>query len=178
MTSSRAGLAVLVSLLCLGVAVNGQDLAGRNPPVPGKQMPSRELPSTFELYIGGGIFPPNYTVKLEGASLRYECHDIDRKTEQPKVRSKIITPTAAQWRQFWRSMDEIGLWKWQAEYPNPLVMDGCGWSLDVAVAGKRVKSSGHNAYPNRRGMQLDSASEDFEKYMNAVEALLGDEPFH
>jgi hypothetical protein len=177
MATARASLLALSSMLCSVPAVEGQQVVTRHPPAPGKHMPSRHSPSVFMLYIGGGIFPPNYTVQLRGNSLLYQCHDIDRKTNRPIEASKLITPTATQWRQFWRSMDEVGLWKWRAEYPNPLVMDGCGWSLEVAVAGRSVESSGHNGYPSRGGVQLNAASEDFEKYLKAVEALLGGEEF-
>ena len=39
-----------------------------------------------------------------------------------------IRPTLPQWREFRQTLDDIGVWKWRANYPRDEVMDGTQWS--------------------------------------------------
>jgi hypothetical protein len=44
-------------------------------------------------------------------------------------------------------MNEVGVWRWRAEYANAGVTDGTQWRLEVAFAGRKAKSSGSSGYP-------------------------------
>jgi hypothetical protein len=173
-------------VLCIATPAGGQDRRPTTPPAPNKQLPGAYLPSRFTIYIGGGIFPPNYTVELRGRSLVYHSQERDPKTDAARERTRIVTPTADQWRRFWRTMDQIKLWDWLAEYPNPLVADGTHWDLDIAFGDRRIKSSGSNAYPGGTNKPPDLSRPEtlapgttrvFETYLNAVKVLVDGEPF-
>lgn len=146
------------------------------PPTPAKQSPGDYLPARFELYIHGGIFPPSYSVKVQGESLVYSAREAVPGSYALRERSEVIRPTAERWRRFWKAMDEVGLWDWRPEYPNPRVADGTRWGLEIAFGGREIRSSGSNGYP---GGPADSPepSRVFEAYRKAVEDLLGGESF-
>jgi hypothetical protein len=179
---------LLALFLVVTALAEAQEPVRPHPPAPGKGLPSGYLPTRFRIHIGGGIFPPNYSVDLQGASLVYHVSDVDRETKAIRETSKVITPSASQWRQFWKAMDEVNLWDWQAEYPNPLIADGTKWGLDIAVAGKGIRSSGSNTYPGGpaagpkpttppASLRLPEESKVFDAYLKAVEGLLGGERF-
>jgi hypothetical protein len=116
----------------------------------------------------------------------YRVSSLDPERQAIRWTSKVITPSPSQWLQFWKAMDEVRLWQWRTEYPNPIVCDGTQWGVEVAIGGRGAKSSGSNAYPDGRGTspppwKLDPTtslrSEMFDKYLTAVEALLGGERF-
>lgn len=152
------------------------------PPQPGKQLPTAYLPVVLKIHIGG-FFGPSYWVELRGESLVYRVRDIDPKTNAVRLTSKVITPSASQWRRFWRAMDEVGLWRWRAHYANPGVFDGTQWRVEVVFAGRRAQASGSNAYPGEAARPPISSSVDtetsrtFNTYLRAVEDLLGGERF-
>ena len=151
------------------------------PPVPGKQLPAASS-TVLRLYIGGAIFPPNYNVVLDGKTLTYWAQTLDSKTQKPVEASKTITPSPERWREFWKSMDEVGLWRWRPRYEDPRLADGTHWSVEADHAGRSVRSQGHNLYPGQETLpgpgeiRADSGPL-FEKYLAAVEKLLGGETF-
>ena len=121
----------------------------------GKRLPSGYLPSKLMIRVGGGIFPPNYSVVLQGESLIYHVSDIDPKTNEVRETSKVVTPSASQWRQFWKAMEEIDLWRWQPEYADPRIADGTKWGVDIEFAGR---TSVRSAVPCIRAPQPGAKS--------------------
>lgn len=182
-----AGWLLLPALLFVATHIEAQEQRHPHPPVPGKQLPGDDRPTRLMLYIGGGIFPPNYTMEFRGDSLVYHASEDDPKTHTIRERTRVITPTADQWRRFWKAMDEVDLWNWRPRYDNPLIADGTKWDLDVEYAGRRIASSGSNTYPGGaapgpKPSQAPAAgppgtSKQFEAYLSAVRELLGGEPF-
>ncbi len=152
------------------------------PPVPGKQRPDADLPTRLTLSIGGGIFPPNYGVVLDGKSLTYRVQTYDYAASKAAETSKTITPTPEQWRGFWKSMDEVGLWDWRPRYDDSRIFDGTFWSVEADHAGRSVRSQGRQLFPGQEtipgpGEIRRDRGPLFEKYLAAVEKLLGGEPF-
>jgi len=92
-----------------------------------------------------------------------------------------LSPSEAQWRRFWRTMDAIDVWRWSARYdagarfePAEQTRDGTHWSLTLAHAGRRVESSGDNSGPG--AVDLDESSA-FAGFLEAVSRLIGGRPF-
>ncbi len=177
-------------LLVAGVALAYAPVSAQAPrPAPAavdKQLPNAYLPTNFSLYIGGRIFPPNYDVELQGDSLVYRAETYEGPVESPKVKktSRVIKPTPDQWRQFWKAMDEIGLWAWKSDYDSPGLADGTHWGVEIGRVRKTIKSRGQNNYPGAVGriepgttVRTYEESPTFKKYRSAVEALLGGAPF-
>jgi hypothetical protein len=135
-----------------------------------------EAPLAFEVYIGC-FSGPSYGVWWDGSKLVYESFE----PGYEKRRQLLLSPSRAQWRRFWQSMDEIGVWGWGARYepgkrfePVSVVRDGTHWSLTLACAGRQVESSGDTAGPQSR--DLDE-SRDFGRFCEAISRLLGSREF-
>lgn len=178
-------LSLLSLFLCVTIHAEAQGQRRPQLPTPGKQSPGSYLPTRFTLSIGG-FLSPSYSVELRGESLLYRVRGIDPDTRSIRETSTVVTPSAAEWRRFWRAMDEVDLWRWRSEYANPGVADGTQWGIEIAFAGRRADSSGSNAYPgglatfpvpSEPDSVLPEASEAFRTYLKAVEELLGGERF-
>lgn len=147
--------------------------AEKEPPV---RVIGDEGPVVLEIYIGSfkGIA---YGVWWDGDKLVYESFEPGYETR----RQLLLSPSRAQWRRFWRSMDELGVWEWQSRYdpgerfePATIIRDGTHWSLTLAHDGRDVESSGDNAGPN--GRDLDD-SDEFGRLCKALSRLLGGHEF-
>jgi len=145
-------------ILCFATNVQAQEQTNLN-------HQDTYLPTQMTLYLGG-FLGPSYTVELEGHSLTYRTRDWNPKTKTAEEKSKLITPSENQWRQFWKAVDTSDLWHWQKEYIDPSVLDGTQWRVSIMLAGKTTHSHGSNAYPPQ-----------FNMYTHAVKDLLGGEEF-
>lgn len=76
-------------------------------------------------------------------------------------KEKIIKPTTEDWVEFWLKLDEIGIWEWNNNYDNLLVLDGYSWRLDIISGTKTIKSGGSNDYP-----------ENFKTFLEVIETLI------
>ena len=135
------------------------------------------LPKKMALWIGG--FGDSFNVLLKGKTLEYTNYGFGGGA--PK-KHKIITPTKEQWRKFWKALDDIKIWQWQARYDVDVV-DGTSWSLEIEQSGAKagkIKSEGDNGYP----LSIESLEKMsiyptpiYKKYLAAVQALIGKETF-
>lgn len=119
-----------------------------------------QVPEAMVLYVGGSE-GPSYQVDLAEQSLRY------RKSWGDKGTVETIKPTVEQWAAFQAVLEEIRAWEWKKSYATAQVKDGTHWSVTMAFRGRKIESTGSNAYPP-----------DFDKYLAAVKALLGGKEFH
>jgi len=76
-------------------------------------------PRRFSAYIGG-FLGASYSVELREGVLTYTTFDRGRRNP----RHSRVTPTAAQWREFRQTLDELNVWQWRAEYPSGGTVDG------------------------------------------------------
>jgi hypothetical protein len=170
----------LACWLCVVGAHAQAPATKRLAPVLGKQTPSSYLPTALHLYIGGAILLNNYWVESRGETLIYTAEVPDRTTNSAKKVTKTITPSARQWLLFWKAMDDVRVWQWQSDYDLPGLADGTYWQIDTAFAGRRITSRGHNNYPvavDPETGQHFAKNGTFDRYLKAVEALLGGEVF-
>ena len=123
----------------------------------------------------GGFLGKTYRVELEGEKLIYTVLNPGNRV----AARETITPKPAQWTEFWRTLDEIGVWRWHSEYLNPAVLDGTQWSLDLAEAGHAVKAHGSNTYPeaDARPSRDATPTKTFNHYLAALRTLLDNRPF-
>ena len=59
----------------------------------------------------------------------------------------ILTSKNKYWTDVIRNLLDLGVDKWAAEYCDPAIMDGSGWSLFVRSFALNTQSEGSNAYP-------------------------------
>ena len=122
----------------------------------------------------GGHFGPSYSLELTDQTLF--CMALSDELPDP---AWLVEPTAEQWRAFRRALDKINVWQWQADYPNPGVCDGTGWSFEVAYSDHALDSGGSNNYPDAQGDPTNSPErkKTFDRLLRAITKLTG-RPFH
>jgi hypothetical protein len=134
------------------------------------------LPSAFEVYVGTsrGL---SYGAWWDGSRIVYESFGPD----YAGWVQESVSPSQAQWRRFWRKLEEIGVWGWKERYepgerfePKAVVREGVHWSFTLAHEGREATSSGDDAGPG--AVDLDE-SPAFESFLEAVARLLGDRSF-
>ena len=59
----------------------------------------------------------------------------------------ILTSKNKAWADVIRNLVDLRVDKWVAEYHDPSIMDGSGWSLSICSKELNIQSSGMNAYP-------------------------------
>jgi hypothetical protein len=131
------------------------------------------LPQNFKASVGG--FLGTTSVELREGALYYSLTYATQKTE-----TVMVTPTVQQWREFRRALDEVNVWQWGTNYPNPGgVYDGTQWSLDIQYYDRALKTRGDNNFPGRKGKRSGSpkATKAFSAYTTAVKRLLGGKEF-
>lgn len=153
----------------------------------GKFMPSDEdvlnpepdgiKPLGLEFWIGG-YSGPNHSVKLVNGVLKYELHE--HRYQDSPVKELEIIPTHRKWLNFRKKLDEIDVWQWKHDYPNPGVCDGTQWELEIDYGVKKKNCSGDNAYPGWEGIKIvDDATvmkddpNEFDAFLHALKLLLG-----
>ena len=138
---------------------------------------AKTLPKRLCIGIGGH-FGPSYSVTLEkGGRLTYTYWSGERSSSrEPEVQHEEIQPTKEGWQAFRRALDELNVWGWQADYPNPGVCDGTGWSAEIVYPDKQIKSSGSNCFPDHNGTPLSIVAQSkvvtFDKFCHAIAVLV------
>lgn len=135
-------------LLALFAAIAGTASAAEPP----------QLPQKLSLYIGG-FGGERYYVDLVDRTLRYKVLKGQKET------TETIIPTADQWAAFELALDALKVWEWKKVYEIPSE-DGTQWSATIIEEGRKLETTGNNAYPP-----------EFKKYLAAVWALLGGRAF-
>ncbi len=137
---------------------------------------TEHLPELFEIFVGSSR-GPSYGAWWDGRVVIYESFGAEfRDCEQ-----LLLAPSSAQWQRFWRSMDDLGVWKWDDRYepgerfePQEVPGPAVHWSLGLAHCGRRASSSGDGAGPG--SVDLDE-SLAFTAFLSAVTRLLSGQPF-
>ena len=94
--------------------------------------------------------------------------------ERGRRRTVTVSASSARWRRFWRDVDRLGVWRWRRSYElRPVVPDAEGWSVVLAVGGRRVAAEGLGTYPDLRGRPTRRRELAFEPFLAAVDRLLG-----
>lgn len=115
-----------------------------------------------------------FHVELQERSLTYTVIRAGKRSDPVKV-----TPTAEQWRDFRKSLDDINIWRWESSYMNRKVMDGTQWKLEITYADHSAKTAGSNSYPDEQGKPngQPQTTPAFGRYLEAIEKLLGGKTF-
>ena len=132
------------------------------------------VPNKLSTHIGG-FLGASYGLELKDGALTYTKASRGGSSREQKT----ITPTAAQWDEFRRTLDELKVWQWRADYPNSGVMDGTHWSLDIDYSDHALHARGSNNYPDANGKPNGSpeSTQTFKRYLAAIQKLVGGEKF-
>jgi hypothetical protein len=111
------------------------------------------LPRHFSFYLGrysGG----SCMVRWDGTFLHIE------KTEGGNFSgiSRCYRPRERQWREFWTTAEDLGVWSWEKSYSAP--HGCCGvtyWQITLTHGGRTLSSSGEDLFPDGAGPGLSPA---------------------
>ena len=134
------------------------------------------MPEKFHAVVGG-FLGSTYVVELRDGALHYT--ERTQTSVGPGTFSSTVIPTAQQWQEFRKSIDQLRIWQWQADYPNKGVADGTQWSLEIAYADHALKTRGDNNYPDATGKPNGepNSTKTFDSYLAAVKKLIGGRSF-
>lgn len=123
----------------------------------------------------GGYMGPSYSVELSGEGLRYEVYD----QGYANPRAEVITPSDEAWTAFRAALDSIRVWRWHKDYPNPGVVDGTQWSVEIVYDDVQLTSGGDNRYPTASGAPSQGFEDTptFRRLIKAVRTLIGGREF-
>lgn len=136
-----------------------------------------QVPTRFTAGIGG-FLGASYSVELRDGALLYTSYTA-LEGGRREQKQETLTPTAAQWRDFRRTLDALKVWQWRTNYPNHGVSDGTQWTLDIAYADRSLTTRGDNNYPDgtRKPSGSDNSTKTFKRYLAAIRKLLGGKNF-
>ena len=128
------------------------------------------VPKRFTARIGG-FLGASYSVELHDGALLYTSSERGQRNQKHAT----FTPTAAQWREFRQTLDDLKVWQWRADYPSQGVVDGTQWMLGIAYADRALTARGDNNYPDATGKPNGSpdSTEAFNRYLAAIKKLIG-----
>lgn len=130
------------------------------------------IPIRLAAYLGG-CFSVSFDLELRDGVLLVQEGD------RPDLKSTRICPSSEEWAAFRRSLDEVNVWCWSADYANPGILDGTQWALEITYPDCSVDAHGDNNFPGPDGEPNGGAEETrtFQRFVAAVEQLLGRERF-
>ena len=133
-----------------------------------------QAPTRFTARIGG-FLGASYSVELRDGALLYTSSERGLRNQKHAT----LTPTAAQWRDFRQTLDDLKIWRWRADYPRQGTVDGTQWMLDIAYADHALTARGDNNYPDAAGKPngRPETIEAFNRYLAAIKKLIGGKSF-
>src|SRR6476661_2680578 len=131
-----------------------------------------EMPKEFSAIIGG-FLGSTYAIELRDGALHY-TEKKNTNGHYEVTSSATVTPTSQQWQEFRKTIDQLNIWQWHADYPTRGTQDGTQWSLAIAYADRVLKTHGSNNYPDATGKPNDNseASKTFNGFLAAVRVLI------
>lgn len=128
-----------------------------------------QAPTRFTARIGG-FLGASYSVELHDGVLLYTSSNSGQRNQKKEK----VTPTAAEWREFRQTLEDLKVWRWRADYPSQGVLDGTQWMLDIAYADRSLTTHGSNNYPDTAGAPngKPETTEAFNRYLAAIRKLI------
>ena len=121
-----------------------------------------DIPDKLEASIGGML--GFYSVHLKGKTVVYES----QKRSEP-MHTISFTPTRKDWKKFNSLLKAADIWNWETVYrDDPNMRDGIQWRLSIKQGGREKETGGSNRYP---------PPEEFQKYLEAIQLLIGNNYF-
>ena len=124
-------------------------------------------PTVFSVSIGG-YMGNSYSIEKTGNTLLYKYYDYGYELKA----TETILPSCSQWKSLGRTLDKIGIWEWETEYPNPGICDGTSWSVEIEWGDKKILTHGDNNYPDG-----NYDSNEFQAFIRAIRRLIGGKEF-
>jgi len=100
----------------------------------------------------------SFEISFEIGGYRLECYKIFNRDYSiiiqttysfgPRIKSRKVECSKAEWENFWIEIDKLNIWKWEKNYFLD-ARDGIQWELMIDKKGRqRRRIYGSNKYPN------------------------------
>ncbi|HEU5070322.1 MAG TPA: hypothetical protein VFV96_07905 [Verrucomicrobiae bacterium] len=132
-------------------------------------MEQRSQVSDILRFSIGGCFGHRHELRWSRGKLTYATFQAGCLETMKRRR---LNPTPDEWAAFWSALDRIGVWHWERDYPDPGVLDGIDWQLELRHDGRAVASAGSNCYPGGNGPEYSRESA-FGQFLQALQKLSG-----
>jgi hypothetical protein len=134
------------------------------------------IPTKFFMQIGGGLDYRD-SVELKNGVVTFQRKEAGRVLSE---KSFHLSPDKAAWTRFIQEINTAKLYRWSKIYSNPGVDDGCQWSIDLEIDGRKIHSEGNNSYPTdgdelKPTTSFPANSPPFDRLCQAVSHLIGQE---
>jgi hypothetical protein len=112
-------------------------------------------------------------VEWDGKGVRYT---LSQRGSAATVKSeqRFIIPTDAAWQEFWRSMDDLTVWQWRANYRGQSNNSReQAWTVEIEWGARKLKASGTNSFPGLGDVAKPTDSPAmFNRFRYALDLLL------
>ena len=129
----------------------------------------RMKPEHLKIFVGG-YTGSSFGVRWEDGTLFYDRFDYGYELAE----TVNLQPDDDTWKEFWSTLDEIGVWQWNPKYNNPAILDGTNWSVELSRGDHNVDSQGSNCFP---GNSSEDDSGPFGQFCEAVSKLAAGREF-
>jgi hypothetical protein len=103
----------------------------------------------------------------DGERLRLDCVGPNGWRDSASFR-----PNPSEWERFWRAASRLGVWQWADGFDRGRRDGVPTWSLQLAVADRRLRTTGFEAYPPLA--EGPKRTPVFAGFCAAVSRLVGD----
>jgi hypothetical protein len=125
------------------------------------------IPERFELRLR--VRAEHRRVTCDGGRLRFEC------AGRSASETRTFRPSPLEWERFRQALDRLGVWQWADGFERGGNGESNGeptWSLELAWAGRRLRTAGFDAYPPLA--EGPDVTPVFAGFCAAVSRLVGD----
>jgi hypothetical protein len=133
---------------------------------------SEMIPKSF--YISIWSYSEGYALRRKWGALHYYRFAI--MNGKDLVETKKIVPSLQQWQTFWDKVNELEIWDWKPNYPNPGFLGSEKWEIDINAGRRRIVSRGEGNYPKQNASLSNTEfgrSRAFLDLIVAVRNLIG-----
>ena len=109
----------------------------------------------------GGYMGHSFSVEIDfkKASAKYDVYERGYKAKS----TETVILSESKIQAFLKTLEKVKITEWKENYPNPGIMDGTNWGIEIKFGdNKKFSSSGDNAYPGQ-----------WKTFCSAIKKLLG-----
>jgi hypothetical protein len=102
-------------------------------------------PGRLEFWLGGARRDTVWRLRWSAGKVEFQVLPPESEESDQEHTTALFSPSRAQWAEFWRAVDDGGVWAWSRRYGSP--PGDSSWKLEIGRGDRLVRSAGDGAYP-------------------------------
>jgi hypothetical protein len=102
-------------------------------------------PGRLEFRLGGAHLDTVWRLRWSAGKVEFQVLPPESEESDQEHTTALFSPSRAQWTEFWRAIDGLGVWAWSRRYASP--SPASSWMLELGCGDRLVRSAGDGAYP-------------------------------